>query len=97
MKQMRSRFRLISLLLVCAFLLTLSLCAGRVLKEAGVSFSSFSFHSIIGGTVTPGASVSPVISPAGEPTPAPFDPPQDGSPSPGTDNSPVPEYNIFGL
>ena len=97
MKQMRSRFRLISLLLVCAFLLTLSLCAGKALKEAGVSFSSFSFQSITGGTVTPDASVSPDISPAGEPTPSPSDPPQDGSPSPGTDNSPVPEYNIFGL
>lgn len=100
MKQMRSRFRLITLLLVCAFLLTLSLCVGNALKTAGISFSSISIQSITGVTTSPGINVSPDVSPAEEPTPAPSGLPADGSPLPGTDNSPVPEYNdynVFGL
>ena len=100
MKQMRSRFRLITLLLVCAFLLTVSLCVGNALKEAGISFSSISIQSITGVTASPETSVSPDVSPAEEPTPAPSDLPADGSPLPGTDNSPLPEYNdynVFGL
>ena len=32
MKQMRSRFRLLTLLLACAFLLAVVLCTGHVLK-----------------------------------------------------------------
>ena len=71
MKQMRSRFRLITLLLVCAFLLTLSLCVGNALKTAGISVSSISIQSITGVTTSPEASVSPDISPAEESTPAP--------------------------
>ena len=100
MKQMRSRFRLITLLLVCAFLLTLSLCVGNALKTAGISFSSISIQSITGVTTSPVINVSPDVSPAEEPTPAPSGLPADGSPLPGTDNSPVPEYNdynVFGL
>ena len=96
MKQMRSRFRLITLLLVCAFVLTLSLCVGNALKTAGISFSSL----FTGVTSSPEVSVSPDVSPAEEATPAPSGLPADGSPTPGTDNSPVPEYNdynIFGL
>ena len=64
MKQMRSRFRLITLLLVCAFVLTLSLCVGNALKTAGISFSSISIQSITGVTPSPEASVSPDISPS---------------------------------
>ena len=97
MKQMRSRFRLITLLLVCAFVLTLSLCVGNALKTAGISFSSISIQSITGVTPSPEASVSPDVTHAEGPTPAPSGLPADGSPGPGTDNSPVPEYNIFGL
>ena len=100
MKQMRSRFRLITLLLVCAFLLTLALCAGNTLKTVGVSFSSLSVQSIIGVTSSPDASVLPEVSPADEPNPSPSDLPEDESPLSGTDNSPVPEYNdynVFGL
>lgn len=100
MKQMRSRFRLITLLLVCAFVLTLSLCVGNALKTAGISISSISIQSITGVTVSPEASVSPVVSPDEESTPAPSDIPADSFPIPGTDNSPVPEYNdynVFGL
>ena len=97
MKQMRSRFRLITLLLVCAFVLTLSLCVGNALKTAGISFSSISIQSITGVTASPEPSVSPDVSPVEKSTPAPSDLPEDESPLPGTDNSPVPEYNIFGL
>lgn len=100
MKQMRSRFRLITLLLVCAFLLTFSLCVGNALKTAGISLSSISLQSVTGVTAPPAASVSPDVWPAEDPTFAPSAQPADGSPSPGTDNSPVPEYNdynTFGL
>jgi len=100
MKQMRSRFRLITLLLVCAFLLALSLCVGNTLKTAGISFSSISIQSITGVTSSPEVSVSPAVSPAGESTPEPSALPADSSPLPGTDNLPVQEYNdynVFGL
>ena len=100
MKQMRSRFRLITLLLVCAFLLTLSLCAGNALKTAGISFASLSIHSVTGVTASPDVSAVPDVSPADEPTPAPSGISEDESPLPGTDNSPVPEYNnynVYGL
>ena len=40
MKQMRSRFRLITLLLVCAFLLVLAVCSGTALKAAGITLDS---------------------------------------------------------
>ena len=40
MKLMRSRFRLIALLLACVFLLTAVVCAASVLKQAGVTLPS---------------------------------------------------------
>ena len=112
MKQMRSRFRLLTLLMACAFLLVLVLCTGNVLKSAGIDLNSLS--SLLpqpGASVSPSPSVSPdaSVSPdtsvsPGESntqdswsiwgfTPAPTDP----TPSPGTDNFPNPEYNLFGL
>ena len=97
MKQMRSRFRLITLLLVCAFLLTLSLCVGNALKTAGISFASLSIQTITGVKSSPEASVSPEVSPAEESAPVPSGQPADGSPLPGTDNSPLPEYNDYNL
>ena len=36
MKLLRSRFRLIALLLVCAFLVVLGICTGSALKAAGI-------------------------------------------------------------
>ncbi len=106
MKQMRSRFRLLTLLMACAFLLVLVLCTGNVLKTAGVDLNSLS--SLL---PPPGVSVSPSpsVSPDASGTPdasAPLDSwsvwgstpaPAETAPSPGTDNSPDPEYNIFGL
>lgn len=97
MKQMRSRFRLITLLLVCAFVLTLAVCAGSVLKESGVTLASLPKLPLIGSTPSPDPSVSPDVTPAEDPTPAPSEAPSDGSELPETDNSPDPEYNVFGL
>ena len=93
MKQMRSRFRLITLLLVCGFLLTLALCGGSIIKTTGFTLPSLPSLPLISGTVTP----DPSASPAGDATPAPSVSPLPGSSSPAPDNSPVPEYNVFGL
>ena len=102
MKQMRSRFRLLTLLLVCAFLLTVVLCAGSVFREAGVTLSSLlPGPSSLPGVLSPAPSVSPDASPETSPdaetTPSPSDAVSSPDPVPGTDNSPNPEYNIFGL
>ena len=97
MKQMRSRFRLITLLLVCAFVLTLAVCAGSVLKESGVTLASLPKLPLIGCPPSPDPSVTPDASPAEDPTPAPSEAPSDETALPGTDISPDPEYNVFGL
>ena len=98
MKQMRSRFRLISLLLVCAFLLAAALCTGTALKAAGISLASLPSLPPLGiSSPTPDPSVSPSVSPGGEPTPSPVESDPAGSLPPGTDNTPDPEYNVFGL
>jgi len=93
MKQMRSRFRLIGLLLVCAFLLTFVLCAGSVLKTAGFSLSSLPSIPVISGTDSP----LPSVTLTEDASPVPPETTVSESPSPGTDNTPVPEYNVFGL
>lgn len=104
MKQMRSRFRLLSLLLACAFLLVLVLCTGNVLKTANIDLSSLSSLlpqpvASVAPSVSPDASVSPdtSVSPSSLfdwfNTPAP----SEAAPSPVTDNSPNPEYNLYGL
>ena len=96
MKQMRSRFRLITLLLACAFLLTLVLCTGNALKTAGITLPSLS--GLPGaGSGNPSSSDLPEFSPGEETTPAPSETFPDISYLPETDNSPEPEYNIFGL
>lgn len=94
MKQLRSRFRLISLLLVCAFLLTLALCTGTALRQAGISLSSLPALPKIGSSQ---ASPDPSDPPAGEITPAPSATLPADSPLPMPDISPDPEYNVFGL
>ena len=53
MKQMRSRFRLLTLLLVCAFFLVFVVCAGNVLRIAGVSLSSLSALPLVGVSASP--------------------------------------------
>ena len=98
MKQLRSRFRLISLLLACVFLLTLALCAGTALKTAGITLASLPSLPVIGGSSpSPDLSASPSVSPGGEPTSAPSEAVPDGTLPPGTDISPDPEYNVYGL
>ena len=93
MKQMRSRFRLITLLLVCGFLLALAVCTGNALKTAGVSLSSLP----VIGEASPAPSVFPSPSPAEESPPLPAETPSGGSVSPATDIFTDPEYNVFGL
>ena len=100
MKQMRSRFRLLTLLLACAFLLVLAVCSGRILRESGVSLSSLLPSPSLPGAVSPDPSVSP-DTPAE--TPADPDAGEDTAPGSfreflqGTDNTPDPEYNTDGL
>ena len=94
MKQMRSRFRLITLLMTFALLLALVICAGRILKAAGITLDTASVFQAVNGTTTPDLSSA---SPALETTPAPPDSSPDGSSFPETDISPDPEYNVFGL
>ena len=97
MKQMRSRFRLITLLITCSFLIVFSVCTAKVLKLTGVTLPSLSSLPLIGGSVSSDSSASPEI--AAEDTPAPAVP--DTSPEesvvPETPGSPAPEYNTFGL
>ena len=97
MKQLRSRFRLITLLLACGFLLTLILCAGSALKTAGVTLDSLSSLSVVIPTASPDLSASPEMTDIVESTPSPSDALPPENVLPGTDISPVPEYNIFGL
>ena len=100
MKQMRSRFRVITLLLVCSFVLALSVCVGSILKESGVTLASLPKLPLLGATPSPDPSASPDASPADELTPAPSPskvPSDETTGLPGTDNSPDPEYNVFGL
>ena len=97
MKQMRSRFRLITLLLVCAFLLTTVLCAGSVLKSAGITLSSLSSLPVLSPAAIPESSGTPDLFLDSESTPDPSGSPSAEPTPPGTDNPPSPEYNVFGL
>ena len=96
MKQMRSRFRLLTLLIVCAFLLTVVLCTGHVLKTTGVSLSSLSLP-VPGLSASPDPSVSPESSPSPESTPDPWAGFSVENTPPRTDNPPEEEYNVLGL
>ena len=97
MKQMRSRFRLLTLLLACAFLLTLVLCAGKTLKTSGITLDTLLSPTAASGTPQPDSSVTPdpwfgaiTVTDVPDTTPA-------GSEPPGTDNPPPTESNLFGL
>ena len=101
MKLLRSRFRFLSLLLACAFLAVVVLCAGTVLKEADISLPALPRLP-----VTAGPEASPSFSPSPDTTPAEDaeDPPSaspETSPekneNPGLSPEPDPEYNVFGL
>ncbi len=100
MKKMRSRFRLLTLLLACAFLVTLAVCAGTTLKAAGITLSSVIPSPAVQGTETPELSASPAVTPGPGAAPAPS---EDSSPGSFrdwfqvTDTPPVTEYNITGL
>ena len=92
MKLMRSRFRLISLLLTCIFLLTAVICTVSALKQAGIALPS------VGELIPPSVSPSPEASPAADESgPALTDFPADETVPEVTDIPPDSEYNIFGL
>ena len=97
MKLMRSRFRFLSLLLVCCFLAAVAFCAGSALKSSGISLSSLT--SVL-PSHAPDESPEPV--PSSSPgsdgqTASPSDVPDAENESPGVSPGPDPEYNIFGL
>ena len=96
MKQMRSRFRLLTLLIVCAFLLTVVLCTGHILKTTGISLSSLSLP-VPGLTASPDPSASPESSPSPDSTPDPWAGFSVENTTPGPDNLPEEEYNVLGL
>lgn len=100
MKLMRSRFRLISLLLTCVFLLTAVVCAASALRQAGIALPSVSQVIPIPGSPSSDASPassSPEVSPAEEEaTPVPSETPGENIPGE-TTIQPDSEYNIFGL
>ena len=96
MKQMRSRFRLLTLLIVCAFLVTVVLCTGHVLKTEGISLSSLSLP-LPGISASPYPSVSPEASLPPESTPDPWAGFSVENTPPGTDNPPEDEHNVLGL
>ena len=91
MKLMRSRFRLIALLLACVFLLTAVVCTASVLKQTGVTVSAV--QQILPASESP-SETSPVRE---ETTPEPSETPDDENASEETDIQPDSEYNIFGL
>lgn len=97
MKQMRSRFRFLTLLLVCGFLLTLVLCAGSVLKEMKDIAPLQSLLTSVTASPAPEPSVSPDTFPVSETEPAVPDVTPVGTDPADADNSPVPEYNVIGL
>lgn len=100
MKQMRSRFRFLTLLLVCGFLLALVLCAGNLLKTAGISLPRLPSAAVSPSPLPAGESAEPAP-PAPEGTLSPSSPltedPAMETVSPGTDNLTQTEYNLFGL
>ncbi len=89
MKQLRSRFRFLSLLLTCAFLLTAVLCAGKALREANITLPSLPLPVV---SLSPEASASPesVSVDASESSP-------DENHAPGVTPEADQEYNVFGL
>ena len=97
MKQMRSRFRLLTLLLACAFFLAFVLCTGRILRAAGFSLESLPSLQLISVSASPdpAASQDSTGNPGTTPAPKEAVPSENGLP--GTDNTPGSEYNIIGL
>lgn len=91
MKLMRSRFRLITLLLACVFLLTAVVCTASVLKQTGVTVPAVQ-------QILPASESPSETSPAREETaPEPSGNPDNENNSEETDIQPDSEYNIFGL
>ena len=92
MKRMRSRFRLISLLLACIFLLTAVVCTGSVLKQAGIALP------VVQQVLPVAESPAPEVSPPDEKvvTTPPEAAEDEKLPEEAT-IQPDSEYNLFGL
>ena len=90
MKLTRSRFRLISLLTACVFLLTAVFCTVAALRSAGVSVH------LPGSLSMPAASSSPEA-PTAAGTDAASPLPSDAPSDPEMTTAPDQEYNLFGL
>ena len=97
MKLMRSRFRLLALLIACAFVLVAVLCIGTRLKESGISLSSLSSSLTSVLPVRESGTVSPSGHPEENPTPAPSDGAPEKNDTPEDPLTPDPAYNVFGL
>ena len=92
MKRMRSRFRLISLLLACIFLLTAVVCTGSVLKQAGISLPVV--HQVLPVPESPAPEAS---LPDEKVVTSPPETAEDENLPEETTNQPNSEYNLFGL
>ena len=90
MKQTRSRFRLITLLTACVFLLTAVFCVVSALRSAGISVP------LPGIKPAPTAASSPEA-PSPAETDALITPPSDSPADPEMTTAPDQEYNRFGL
>ena len=100
MKQMRSRFRLISLLLACTLALAVAACAVSVLRENGFTLPPPRQELPASPSHVPETSseAPPELSPeASADTPAPPGSAGDENVPEETDIRPDSEYNIFGL
>ena len=92
MKLLRSRIRLVSILVACAFLVTAALCAGTVLRAGGITLPSL---PSLGQDILSGPSAGPEDTPDPDPASPAAEPPENTLP--GVTLSPDPEYNVFGL
>ena len=100
MKLMRSRFRLIFLLLTCVFLMTAVACAASALKQAGIQLPSV--QQVLRPSSSPASEESVTVSPPASETDQNLpseetDVPETDMPLKETDIPTDSEYNIFGL
>ena len=103
MKLLRSRFRLISLLLTCVFLLTALVCTVTALKQAGVPLPSV--QQVLQPSSSPAADAAATPSPQSTDQTIPSEEtgipetvsPETDAPLKETDIPTDSEYNIYGL
>ena len=94
MKLTRSRFRLVSLLAACLFLLTAVLCAVSALRRAGVTLPSPGF--VPAPVSSPAPADDPALHTETEEAPVPSASPE-ASANPEMTTPAEQEYNLYGL